>query len=386
MKTLFDTYSIALSNKSRRSILDVLDRELCRYAYVADNHITLSNIAGSSHTDAVIKSINSDSFVYIEGVTEDRSFLLVISENEILFSGMINDKDIETKLLLYKLRMTGDFKVHLYNRITSLSEEYVTNILDETFTDKIKSNVCQLIDIKDIKYKLNKPVLLLKIGLLIIAIIIASVFFFTNYENEQREKAQEQQAQQVVDTWHNYREALHQPAMDTSFDALNKSIRPLRTLGRTPLTHFSFKRRSLTAKLSDFSMPAMYFTSWAKNHHFRVTSVTPKEFDIRKTVSIKTERKNNIIFVAQDVEYKLMDDTKALNNKNISISFDQASQNSNYETIEFKLNISKEPMIYIQQLLHQYHRYPLQLDGVDGDLNRGLFTGTISAHIIGGLS
>lgn len=386
MKTLFDTYSIAIISKSRRSILDALDREMCRYAYIANNHITLSNISGLSHTDAVIKSIDSQSFGYIEGVTEDRSFLLVVGENEILFSGMINNKEIDSKLSLYKLRMSDNFTVHIYNSHITLSEKYTTETLPESFENKIKDNACQLIDIKEIKSKLNKSVLLLKAGLFILTLLVLSIYLFTNYENNKQAIKQAKQERQIVDAWHDYRESLHQPAIDSSFDSLDKNIRPLRTLGRTPLTHFSFNGQSLSAKLSDFSMPAMYFTSWAKDHHFYVTTVTPTEFSVRKSVFTRTGRKNNIIFDALDVEYKLMDDIKSLNNKNINILFAKENRHINYETIAFTINIKNQPMLYIKQLLHQYHQYPVALNNVDGNLNRGLFTGRISAQITGGLS
>ncbi len=107
-----------INNKFRKkSILNILKKSHFKYAFIGENHISLSNQLGVSITDVVIDSIKKDSFIYIEGMPyNDNLVLLLIYHNRnIIYNTICNIELITQNLRINLEDAISNMEVYLQN-------------------------------------------------------------------------------------------------------------------------------------------------------------------------------------------------------------------------------------------------------------------------------
>lgn len=384
-RLLYNVYTVSIKNKSKRDKIKLLKSEKDSYALLKSSHISFSSTDGISYPDIVIDNLLQSSFVYVATITQDQVYCLIYIDHQIVFSGLLYEKEVTSKLKLYKSRMSIDVKYYSY--------KYTFAGIDSDKVEKIEYDIVASADkskyeLKPSKHaieKLQQPLILSIISVVGVIIVIASCSVYHYCQSEKKYQQQIKVSQTTIDLWKGYRQSVQGAAIDSEVSAIFSEAMPIFTLGGTAIKQLSYSNQSLTIDLANFNHPAMRLQDFADDYHFNLQKLTANELVLEKPISNLSLLQPNTIMNADRVKAWLIDqlsDTAG----SMSISFHNDSNFQNYKIIEGQLTVNALPISVLESRLRCLHNYPIRLTAMKGYVSLGSYTGEIEVNIVGGVS
>ena len=388
---LYDTYSIPTKGKSKKQVLSILENEAASYAYIAEDHVSIGKSVGYSFIDMIVNEIKQSSFVYIGEIEEGNYYLLIIIDNQTLFSGEIKSFDIEAKLSLYELLLNDSVVFYLHKFTASCIDDREIKQIRPDIYDEYNLKPYKLVSVDEIRSSLGSPLGLIVWFLLAIVIVIISFSVFNKIKARNAYVEAQYNSVHVSDPWADYRKSMNQPKAYATVNKTFKSISDIRDVGQIAINNFSYSGKTITIKAANFGRSIFNFYPWAKKHNYRIEKYSPNSFDMVKNISLKNAVYDDKIMIANQVKMKIIDQINQLRNAlkgGVSISFNQngydGTTDENYEDIAFTMSVSNMPILQIIKLFKGFEIYPIFATKFSGSITLGNFTGAINLNIIGG--
>ena len=381
---LYDTYSISTKGKSKKEILSLLADELASYGYVSDKHISVSKISGYSFVDMVINEVQQESFLFITQTKDNKCYLLIYIDENILFSGEIKKFEIETKLALYAYQLN--------EHIVFYHDKYNGNCLNGKETQKISPKIYdennlelfKLESVIKIRAGMASPVNLIIWLVGIVALLIIGAVIVRQINQSDIKLAMETKTTQVQDPWLQYRQAIKQPKAYTTINDIFLNTNDLRAVGQIAIKSITFMNNEITVDIANFGHSSFNFVLWSGHHHYKIKNYNSNSFELTKGLTPRLLMDDNKIMLVDQVKQRLIDRINQLNDPNITIAFpNDATRESNFTTMDCELNLGQIPIRQITDLLKRLERYPIVATKLSGSTTLGTFTGSIELKIIG---
>ncbi len=385
IKLLYDIYSVSTKGKSRREKIKLLDSESSSYALLQKNHISFASSDGVSYPDVVIDALGADSFVYIANIAALKSYLLIYINNEIVYSSVLQPKEIKSKLLLYKSRLKNNILYYSYDfDMANLVDNIEVKQLDYNLADEADQSAYCLKSVDKAKRQLQKPIYLTIKCVVAAIVVIGGYTMYQQYEARQALIHDMHITQKQIDLWKGYRHAVAGSAVNNELSKLFAAVETSSQLGNTAVKKFNYTNQQLQLVLANFNMPTMRLQDWAKQHQFTMGQIQPNEISFNKQLSVPVVHQQNQIRNADRLQAWFSD---TLNSEStfITLTFNGQQKFSNYKQVNAHLQVQQMPESVLVSLFKKMHNYPIRLTNIQGYTTLGSFTGSIDLRLIGGL-
>ncbi len=381
---IYDIYSVSIKGKTRKEILKLIKHENLSYILLGKDRVSFSRSKGVSFPDLLISKINKPSFIFVKNVEKFKSYLMIYISEEIVFSGVVNNNEIEKKLEINRSKIND--KLHYFTEGYSVQFNFLA-VRKEITTPTKKSELSpyQLMDISSLRNRLSGPTKYIVFFSIILVLVVAASLAFHEYNLHKKALAYQRLAHRIIDVWKNYRQELSGELFSNRVTQIFNAIEPVLQLPDTSIKSLQYKQKELTINLYNFGYPAVYLQGWAKSNHFNLVDITENGIKLSKFISTQKSKYPFTIMSAKSVKAWLIDQINQRKNF-MRVIFTGDKLHGNYQVISGQIDFSGSSISGFKMLLTRMSNLPLKLTAMSGSITLDSFTGNIEFNIIGGLS